>query len=68
MNKFLPGSTKKSSPSPELREKIDAKKREIQKMKKASKAADAAKKSEIESQIKTLKKELKVLSPKVGTW
>tara|TARA_B110000037_G_C16935700_1_gene430520 strand:- start:178 stop:384 length:207 start_codon:yes stop_codon:yes gene_type:complete len=68
MNKFLPGAASKSSPSPELQEKIKSKKDELKALKTASKTGTAAEKRDVFAKIKAVNKELKVISPKRGTW
>ncbi len=68
MNNFIPDGSKRNASSPELKEKIKAKKLELQSLKKRLKTTAATKKKEIETQIKTLIKELKMISPKSETW
>ena len=68
MKQFQPNGAKVPTESPETKEKITAKKQELQNLKRALKAAPQSKKAEIKSQIKALVKELKIIAPQSASW
>ena len=68
MNEFIPSGANQNSRTPELQEKIKSKKRELQSLKKELKTTASTKKKDIQAKIKSLIKELKMISPKSETW
>jgi hypothetical protein len=68
MKQFLPDTDALHLASPETKDNIKKKKQELQTLKRKLKTVPPSKKEELKTQIKTLVKELKVISPRATSW